>query len=108
RASGDGEALSGCGLPIASRLPRPSPSSRLLFRSRRTPWTAPTPATAATVLRLRPRGGDAPEQRLNGGADLLLHHVPNDRQQAALPRHQSSLRLWDPPSSSSPEPRRLG
>src|SRR5947208_14736682 len=64
------EALSGCGLPIASRLPRPSPSSRLLFRSRRTPWTAPTPATA-DGLRLRGCG------RHHGGLLPVRHLLGN-------------------------------
>src|SRR5438552_15969811 len=106
---------------------------RFLLRSRWTPRTAPTPATAATSLRLRGYGrglllrhllgnslwratgtawtplpaslattapptvprlrlgaGDTPHQRLDRGADLLRHHVPNDRPQAPLPRHHSS------------------
>src|SRR5438552_14966818 len=102
---------------------------RLLLRTRRTPRTAPTPATAAnglrlrderrrhcllgngpwrttrttrapfpspppapTVLRLRP-GGDTSEQRLDRGTDLLLHRVSDDREQAPLSRHRSSLPL---------------
>src|SRR5881628_4139270 len=101
---------------------------RLLLRTRRTPRTAPTPATAANGLRLRderrrhcllgngpwrttrttrapfpsalpaptvPRlrlgAGDASEQRLDRGADLLLNHVPDHRYEASLSRHRSLL-----------------
>src|SRR5947208_9135214 len=105
---------------------------RFLLRSRWTPRTAPTPATAATSLRLRGygrgllhvrhllgnrlrrttgtagapvparlattaptvrrlwlrAGRDAPEQRLDRGADLLLHHVADHRHEASLSRHR--------------------
>src|SRR5439155_5500515 len=106
---------------------------RFLLRSRWTPRTAPTPATAATSLRLRGYGrglllrhllgnglrwatgttgaplaarlattaptvlrlhrprGDAPEQRLDRGADLLLNPVPDDRHEASLSRHRVLL-----------------
>src|SRR5438128_7520230 len=102
---------------------------RFLLRSRWTPRTAPTPATAATSLRLRGygrglllrhllgnslwratgtawtplpaslattapptvlglrrAGRDAPEQRMDRGADLLLHHVADHRHQTSLSR----------------------
>src|SRR6266566_8058079 len=65
-------------------------------RLRRTTGTtgAPLPArlatTAATVLRLLP-GGDASEERLDRGADLLLHHVTDHRDQTLPSRHRPSL-----------------
>ena len=54
----------------------------------RAPRRTPTPATttAPTVLRLR--AGDASEQRLDRGADLLLRQVTNYRHQASLSRHR--------------------
>src|SRR5439155_8083438 len=55
-ASGAGAAPSECESPTASRVPRPSPSGRLLLRPGRTPWTTPRPPTAANGLRLRTRG----------------------------------------------------
>src|SRR3989442_9052886 len=54
----------------------------------RAPLPTP-PATAPTVLRSLPRG-DAAEQRLDRGADLLLHKVPDHGHEASLSWHRSS------------------
>src|SRR5207249_4651944 len=69
-------------------------------RLRRTTGTAGTPlpacclaATTATVCGLPLAGRDASQQRLDRGADLPLHHVPDHRHEASLFRHPSSLRL---------------
>src|SRR5437879_394882 len=107
---------------------------RFLLRSRWTPRTAPTPATAATSLWLRGYGrglllrhllgnglrrttgttgaplpacltttaptvlrllpcGDASEQRLDRGADFLLHEVADRGHEASLSWHPHFLRL---------------
>src|SRR5439155_7425424 len=57
-------------------------------------------ATTATVCGPLP-GGDAPEQRLDRGPDLLLHEVADHRQQAPLPRHRFLLSATDPASFKS-------
>src|SRR5262249_40643419 len=77
-------------------LARP-PRGNRLRRTTGTTWM-PLPAclaaAAPAVLRGLPRWrGNAPEQRLDRGADLLLNHVAGDRQQAPLRRHRSPLRL---------------
>src|SRR6266403_826568 len=67
------------------------------LRCDRLRWTAgaaraPLPTrlatTTATVLGLRRAGRDAPEQRMDRGADLLLHHVADHRHQTSLSRHR--------------------
>ena len=64
-----------------------------LRRTTGTTWapcsTSPT-TTAPTVLRSLPRG-DAAEQRLDRGADFLLHHVADHRHEASLSRHRVLL-----------------
>src|SRR5437773_11597031 len=68
-------------------------SCRLLLRPCWTARTAPTPATTATVLRLRLPRGDASEQRLDCGAHFLLQQVPDHGHEASLSRHRPSLRV---------------
>src|SRR5213079_2515168 len=63
-----------------------------LWRATGTAWT-PLPASLATtapppVLGLRRAGRDAPEKRMDRGADLLLHHVADHRHQTSLSRHR--------------------
>src|SRR5947199_367782 len=60
--------------------------------ARASPQWPPRRTPSPTVLRFRP-GGDTSEQRLDRGTDLLLHRVSDDRQQAPLSRHRSSLPL---------------
>src|SRR5439155_10917823 len=81
-------------------LPRHLLGNRLWWATGTTGAPCPTsPATAATaaVLRwLRRWRRNAAEQRLNRGADFLLHQVPDHRHEAWLSRHQSSLPVLFP------------
>src|SRR5437773_734699 len=79
--------------------PHPSTGQPVGLPVNVTPARRPGPVTlegrygrVATVLRLRP-GGDTSGQRLDRGTDLLLHRVSDDREQAPLSRHRSSLPL---------------
>src|SRR6266478_1413258 len=54
----------------------------------RAPFPARLATTAATILRLRHFAGDASKERLDRGADLLLHQVADHGHEASLSRHR--------------------